>query len=73
MLNSTECCRTIGCNCAGTTSAETLATIPIWLTISIIGICSLILFIIVYIIYNKQFSGENKMKNSKVFKLEEVK
>lgn len=42
-LNATECCRTIGCNCAGTQLIENMnwLTTNYWL-LSLIGIVSLV-------------------------------
>ena len=49
MPNSTECCRTIGCNCGGTVQIEMLNKIPIWIYPAIvIGVAVILCFLVVY-------------------------
>jgi hypothetical protein len=47
MLNSTECCHAIGCNCGGTILIETMNKIPVWIYPAIvIGVAGILYFII---------------------------
>ena len=49
MLNATECCHTIGCNCGGTVQIEMLNKIPIWIYPAIIiGVAIILCFLTIY-------------------------
>ena len=47
-LNASECCRTIGCNCAGTQLIENLAGLPLWEWMLLLFGLGLILSYIIY-------------------------
>jgi hypothetical protein len=60
-MNATECCKTIGCNCAGTTSSEAMQSIlnlPLGLLICISIGMSIVVFLIVW--GSKEIFGREK-------------
>ena len=60
-LSAEECCRTIGCNCAGTQVLEMFNKIPLWLWCLIaLGLSIIITFITFRKIKGVVLNGKNK-------------
>jgi hypothetical protein len=47
-MNASKCCRTIGCNCAGTQFAENLASLKWYHYLIVVIVIGIVLFFIQY-------------------------
>ena len=67
-MNSTECCKTIGCNCGGTVSAEQLIGLqsnPWIFTVLVLAVVVLTIIIVQYQANHDHKYKEVKNKNGK--------